>query len=61
MNYDITMCRQECKLADTCYRALQYKRYLNDTNQNKKIYVSMYIGATDDDCRIYWEEKRRQE
>ena len=61
MNYDITMCRQECKLADTCHRAQQYRQYEQDTNKNKKIYVSMYIGATDDDCRIYWEEKRRQE
>lgn len=60
MSYDITMCRCACKLARTCHRWLQFKRYLKDQNPNKPRYISMHSaadGQIDEKCTIYWEEE----
>lgn len=62
MSYDITMCRCACSLSRTCHRWLQFRRYIKDGTPNKTILVSMHSaagGQIDENCKMYWEEKKR--
>jgi len=38
-----------------------FRRYIKDKNPNKPRYISMHTAANgqiDDNCSIYWEEKK---
>lgn len=58
VDYDITFCdNSECKKANQCLRWRMYQIYKVDKRENKRTYISMYRGESNN-CIFFtqWEQ-----
>lgn len=58
VDYDITFCdNEECQKAKQCHRWRMYQIYKADKRENKRIYISMYRGKSNN-CNLFtqWEQ-----